>query len=601
MKDVMWLLQFARPASGALAASVAARVVGHVLGAAVLAVPAWTIGAIAVGRLDSPGRAALVAVAAVAVMALVKAVSRYAEQFLGHYAAFRLMGEMQVWVIDRLIPRSPAIGDRLGAARLHALAVRDVDRVEVFFAHTIAPAVTAVVVPGAAVAAAWRLSGPWPAVALLLVFAAGFAVALAGARAGRGAAAGTARTRSDIAAHASDTVRLRGEILAHGAVGFRLADAARLDANLARQSRSAGRRAGIRHGANGLRVWVGMGAVLAAGLPGLASGSGMAGLPGLLAAMTLVAGTAASFDTIERLAGSLPPGLESTRRIRRLAAGAPEVAEPETPVPLPVAADDADARGAAADGAADARANVGGSADLDAVTFTYPDAPEPALADADLHVSPGSLIGVAGATGSGKSTVAKLIQRHWDPAHGRVRVHGVDAREAGSAAVHRVVAVADQDPFLLDAGVADNLRLGAPDADDELVARAMWIADLDAGEVGTRRIGRRGERLSGGQRQRLALARAYLRAATAPGGPRGAVLMLDEATSHQDPLTQQRIVERLRGAGVTLVVIAHRLEVLSDADAIVVVDRGRIVERGTWAELIDRGGNFASMWHNRDS
>ncbi|MCG7439832.1 ABC transporter ATP-binding protein [Corynebacterium freneyi] len=591
MKDVMWLLRFARPASGALAASVAARIVGHVLGAAVLAVPAWTIGAIAVGRLDSPGRAAVVAVAAVAVMALVKAVSRYAEQFLGHYAAFRLMGEMQVWVIDRLIPRSPAIGDRLGAARLHALAVRDVDRVEVFFAHTIAPAVTAVAVPGAAVAAAWRLAGPWPAAALVLVFAAGFAVALAGARASRGAAAGTARTRSDIAAHASDTVRLRGEILAHGAVGFRLADAARLDANLARQSRSAGRRAGIRHGANGLRVWVGMGAVLAAGLPGLASGSGMAGLPGLLAAMTLVAGTAASFDTIERLAGSLPAGLESTRRIRRLAAGAPEVAEPEKPVPLPVAAD----------GAADARANVGGSADLDAVTFRYPDAPEPALADADLHVPPGSLIGVAGATGSGKSTVAKLIQRHWDPAHGRVRVHGVDAREAGSAAVHRVVAVADQDPFLLNAGVADNLRLGAPDADDELVARAMWIADLDAGEVGTRRIGRRGERLSGGQRQRLALARAYLRAATAPGGPRGAVLVLDEATSHQDPLTQQRIVERLRGAGVTLVVIAHRLEVLSDADAIVVIDRGRIVERGTWAELIDRGGHFAAMWHNRGS
>lgn len=148
--DVRWLLGFARPATRLLSGSVIARVLGQTLGAGVLAVPAWEIGRVAAGV--SSGAGAVVGIViAVVVLATLKAVLRYTEQLLGHLAAFRLMGEMRVWVIDSLISQGPAVTEGAGAARVQAIATRDVDRVEVFFAHTIAPAVTAVVIPVAAV------------------------------------------------------------------------------------------------------------------------------------------------------------------------------------------------------------------------------------------------------------------------------------------------------------------------------------------------------------------------------------------------------------------------------------------------------------------
>lgn len=573
MNDVTWLLRFARPASAALAGSIAARILGHVLAAAVLAVPAW-----AIGRAAAPGSLGAAAVWAVlevvVVMALVKALSRYAEQFLGHYAAFRLMGEMRVWVIDRVIPQAPAVTDGEGAAKLHATAVRDVGRVEVFFAHTIAPAVTAVVIPVAATVAAWVLAGPAPAIAYAAVTLAGVATSLASARSGRAAARDVVSLRGDIAAHVADTVRLREDILSNQATGIRMRELADLDRSLGRRLAESGRRAGVRHGAGVARVWLGTIVVLLAAIP--AAVADASALPGVLAAASLVAGTTASLDTVERLAGSLPAGLEATRRIRELTDAGPAVREP----------------GSAEPGSIDAITS--GSAALDHVTFAYPDSGTPAIRDAVAVVKPGEFIGIAGATGSGKSTVARLLQRHWDPDDGRVVIGGADARRAGSEQVFAHVAVADQAPFLVDAGVADNLRLADPDADDELIARALHVADFDdAPADGT--IGRRGERLSGGQRQRLAVARTFLRAARAPGGPGNAVMVLDEATSHQDPLTQRRIIERLRGAGVTLVVIAHRLATLRDADSILVVAGGRIVERGTYDELAGAGGHFAAL------
>ncbi|NLT26208.1 MAG: hypothetical protein GXX90_06115, partial [Microbacteriaceae bacterium] len=168
--DVRWLLAFARPATARLAGSIAARLVGHALGAVLLALPLWAVGLLATGR--AAGAGFIVAVLIVlAVAALAKAGLRYLEQLLGHLAAFSLMGELRVWMIDRLLPQAPAVADGEGAARLHTVGVRDVDRVEVFFAHTIAPAVTAVAIPLAAVAVAAATAGPAPAAALAAVLA----------------------------------------------------------------------------------------------------------------------------------------------------------------------------------------------------------------------------------------------------------------------------------------------------------------------------------------------------------------------------------------------------------------------------------------------
>ncbi|MDJ1371976.1 amino acid ABC transporter ATP-binding/permease protein [Gulosibacter molinativorax] len=573
--NVRWLLRFARPATKRLRASVIARLVGQSLGAVQLALPAWAVGMLATGAASGAGFVMLVAVLFVLATAI-KAGLRYVEQLFGHLAAFSLMGEMRVWMIDRLIPQAPAVTDGAGAARIQSTAVRDVDRVEVFFAHTIAPAISAVVIPLGAVLTAWLAAGWLPAVVLAGVMLVGVIVPVLGARSSRAAARTVAELRVNTTQYVADSVRLREEIMAAEGVPHRLATAREADENLAATLRRQGTRAGTRSALNTARLWGGTLLVLLASIPNLMFDG--VSLPGALLAASLVAGTAAALDTVERLAGSLPVGLEATRRIRELAAGEPVVSEPEHPTePDPLFA---------------ARASTP-AIEVDKAGFTYPGRAEPVIDGVSIRVGRGEMIGIAGASGSGKSTLARLLQRHFDVAEGEIRVAGSALPVLGSAEVARRVVVADQEPFLLDATVAENLRLGAPDADAEELQLVLdlFMLDLDLDTP----IGRRGDRLSGGQRQRLALARTLLRARRAPGALAGAVLVLDESTSHQDPITQARLVGTLRTLGATTVVIAHRLETLRDADRIHVMERGRIVESGAWHELVARDGAFRRL------
>ena len=214
---------------------------------------------------------------------------------------------------------------------------------------------------------------------------------------------------------------------------------------------------------------------------------------------------------------------------------------------------------------------------------------------------------MVGPTGSGKSTLSRLIQRHVDPDAGEVIINGHNARDLGSTNVCRAVVVADQNPFLMEATVAENLCLGAPDGcevPESLMHWALELAAINPAELPLDRpIGRRAQRLSGGQRQRLALARTYLRAVLAdgsvPNGPganlAGKIAIFDEATSHQDPLTQARIVDNARACGATCIFIAHRLQTLTEADDILVIENGQLIERGTYDNLLRADGAFARL------
>ncbi|WP_282851943.1 ABC transporter ATP-binding protein [Gulosibacter sediminis] len=535
---VAWLLNFARPATALLTASTASRLAGHALGAATLALPAWAVGMLATGQAAGAGFVVLT-VALTLVAAVAKAVLRYLEQLLGHLAAFGLMGEMRVELLARLAPQAPAVTDGAGAARIQAVAVRDVDRVEVFFAHTIAPAVSAVVIPLAAAAVAWVAAGPAVGLTVAVVLALGLGLPLLGAGAGQRGAREVATVRADIAQHVADTLRLRDDVRANEAERVRAAGLAEQDALLSRALAASGRRAGLRHALANLRVWLGTLGVLAVGV--VTATDLEAALPSILLAAALVPGTITSLETVERLATSLPTGLEAARRVRELLDAAPVVDEPVT--------------------ATTASLPAAPALELRDVTFAYPGAPSPTLEGLSFAVARGEFVGVVGATGSGKSTISRLAQRHFDPQRGTVFVDGVDARELGSAEVARRVVVADQDPFVLEGTMRESLRLADDSASDERLRWALELVELDHGLDA--QVGRRGARLSGGQRQRLALARTLVRAA--PELDR-CILVLDEATSHQDPLTQARLIARLRALGVTLVVIAHRLETLRDAD-----------------------------------
>lgn len=597
MNNIIWLLRFSAQARGALSASILARVAGHILGALMLAVPAWAIATIALSKWDATDSSQSMGmqwtwavIGVVAGLALLKAILRYVEQYLGHLAAFRLLGELRLWIVERLIPQAPAVTDGLGTARIHTIAIRDVDRVEVFFAHTIAPAVTAVLIPLMAVVTAALTAGALPAIALTLTFAVGFVIALAGSKKATAEASATNSTRTDIAQYIADTLRLREEILIYGAAEQRLRGLRELDEQLAQKMRTGGKRAGLRSGATGLRIWGGSIAVFCAGIPALSADYRM--LPAVLVTTSLVAGTASSMDSIERLASSLPAGLNAVTRIRELAAQPPTVEEPKTP----------DAETSLSESTSSVPA-----LELRDVSYRYPGADHPALSDISLRIATGQFIGVVGPTGSGKSTLSRLIQRHVNPDAGEVIINGHNARDLGSTNVCRAVVVADQNPFLMEATVAENLCLGAPDdckVPESLMHWALELAAINPAEMPLDRpIGRRAQRLSGGQRQRLALARTYLRAVLADGSVphaptahlAGKIVIFDEATSHQDPLTQARIVDNARACGATCIFIAHRLQTLAEADDILVIENGQLIERGTYDNLLSADGAFARL------
>jgi ATP-binding cassette subfamily C protein CydCD len=241
-------------------------------------------------------------------------------------------------------------------------------------------------------------------------------------------------------------------------------------------------------------------------------------------------------------------------------------------------------------------APVAGAAALEmkAVTFAYPGRRRPALAEVSFTVPAGSTVALVGPSGAGKTTIAHLFLRFWDPDTGTVRLDGHDLRDFTLDDLRRRIALVAQDTYLFNDTLRNNVVLARPSAAEDEVRAAIekaalgdFVASLPDGLDTI--VGERGAQLSGGQRQRVAIARAFLKDAP--------ILILDEATSHLDALSEAAVrdaLDRLSRDRTTLV-IAHRLSTVRDADQIVVLDEGRIVEVGPHRTLLDRGGLYAHL------
>jgi ABC-type multidrug transport system fused ATPase/permease subunit len=316
-----------------------------------------------------------------------------------------------------------------------------------------------------------------------------------------------------------------------------------------------------------------LGTAIVLGLGGYQVLVGSLSIGGLVAFYSYLSRIFGPLESVVTLYSGLQRAEASTHRILEILAVKPAIVDPPRPVRL-------------------ARSGPLG-VDLTGVTFAYKD-DQPVLAGLDLSIHSGERVALVGLSGCGKSTVARLITRLYDPQRGSVEIDGTDVRDLELRALRRLVSLVPQDPMLFSVSLRENLLYGNPRASEGDLRRAVRMAQLDDviddlpngwGEL----VGTRGDRLSGGQRQRVAVARAVLQ------DPR--LLILDEATSALDGLTERRLLKALDAFARdrTTILIAHRLSAILWADRILLLDAGRVLDEGTHADLYRRCGLYRDL------
>ena len=513
-------------------------------------------------------------VIAVCVLAPLSALMFYLESWQAHDMAFRLLAKMRIELYEKLEPLAPAYMVRRRSGDFVSVVGGDVETVEYFFAHAVSPMIVAILIPGGLLVALLVIS--WPVALVLAPFLVAVAVSPYFAnerteRLGDEIRGGM----GDIHAYMVDSIQGMREISAFGRgldrneeltekgwdyLGYRV-----------RFQNSQAFQIGF------IEAMMGIGglAVLAMGVWLVLEGQlERTHLP-LVSVLAL-----ASFSPVTELARTMKQMMETLASSRRILAIHDELAPVKDGPGVPKADDE--------------KSDMIPSVEFEEVAFTYADGDPQALVDVSFGIGSGKTVAIVGRSGAGKTTIAYLMMRFWDPDRGTVELDGSQLEEFKLDDLRGRMALVAQDTYLFNNTIRENIRLGRRDATDaevEDAARQANAADFiesfpDGYDTW---VGERGMQVSGGQRQRIAIARAILK--NAP------VLILDEATSHLDAISEATVREALDRlmVGRTTVVIAHRLSTIRDADAILVLDEGEVVEEGTHEQLLSRGGLYAQL------
>jgi ATP-binding cassette subfamily B protein len=510
--------------------------------------------------------------AALALAAPLAGILHWLESWLAHDMAYRLLTDMRLDIFRKLDALAPAYFTRRRTGDLVGVATHDVELIEYFFAHTITPAFVAVLVP-VGVLVTLAVFG-WPIALALLPFLAWAALTPVLARSRIDRLGSRAREVSgDLTAHAVDSVQGLGEIVAfrHARArgeefGAKTLEYLRVRMPLLHDLALQTSFQEVATGLGGLAV-VGAGAALVAA--GRLDGA-------LVPLLTLLALSAfVPVWEIAQVSRQLADTLGAARRVHAVhAEPVPVIDGAGVPMESPVSG--------------------GPALEMSLVSFTYPARRRRALCEVSFAVPRGSTVALVGPSGAGKTTVASLFLRFWDPDEGAVRLDGHDLREYGLDDLRHRIALVAQDTYLFNDTLRNNVLLARPEATEAELAAAVEQAALTEFVAGLPDgldtvVGERGAQLSGGQRQRVAIARAFLKDAP--------ILILDEATSHLDAVSEQAV----RGAldllarGRTTLVIAHRLSTVRSAQRIIVLEDGRVAETGSHRELLDKGGLYAHL------